>query len=46
MIISSGFTQDTIMSQLIEDGAVGFIQKPYRQIDLSWLIAKKLGQLG
>lgn len=39
VLISSGFTNDARISKLIEDGALSFIQKPYRQIDLSKKIA-------
>ena len=40
VLISSGFAQDTNIAKLIEDGALGFIQKPYRRMELS----KKLSE--
>ena len=39
VLISSGFTKDTNVVKLIEDGAIGFIQKPYRQQELLSKIA-------
>lgn len=38
VLISSGYTQDTSASKLIADGALGFIQKPYRLSELSYKI--------
>ena len=34
IMICSGFTEDHSVSQLIEDGAIGFIKKPYRMHEL------------
>jgi signal transduction histidine kinase len=38
VLISSGYTQDTSANELIADGALGFIQKPFRLSELSYKV--------
>ncbi|MGL1934501.1 MAG: PAS domain S-box protein [Fibrobacterales bacterium] len=40
VIISSGFTKDENLSELNEAGLAGFIQKPFREDELSKLLSK------
>jgi CheY-like chemotaxis protein len=35
VIISSGFARDADLTQLLVEGLAGFIQKPYRRVELS-----------
>lgn len=41
VLISSGFTEDMNIATLFENGASGFIKKPYKQLELS----KKIGEI-
>jgi CheY-like chemotaxis protein len=42
VIISSGFAKNENLKDLIEKGLAGFIRKPYRDFELSQIIAKAL----
>jgi DNA-binding NarL/FixJ family response regulator len=42
VFFSSGYTADGEIQSLIEDGAKGIIQKPYKLADLSSAIARIL----
>jgi len=42
ILISSGYSSDTEISQLISEGACGFIQKPFTMCSVSKIIAKIL----
>lgn len=42
IILSSGFTRKEDLYDLEEKGLAGFIQKPYRSVDLSRIVAKAL----
>ncbi len=44
VILSSGFTKNEKISSLINDGLAGFINKPYKDYELSQLISKILPQ--
>ncbi|MDA3811485.1 MAG: response regulator [Spirochaetaceae bacterium] len=44
VIISSGFTKDENLDELKKSGLAGFIQKPFRDYELSKLIAKVLNK--
>jgi DNA-binding response OmpR family regulator len=41
-VLSSGFVRDGGITDLMRDGLLGFVQKPYRHIELSKTIAKYL----
>ncbi len=41
-IISSGFTKNESMAELKKIGLAGFIRKPYREYELSLLLAEVL----
>lgn len=42
VLISSGFAQDTSVDKLIEDGVLGFMNKPYRKRELARILAETL----
>lgn len=42
IVLSSGFSEDTATRALLDEGAAGFIGKPYRLNDLSQIIADAL----
>jgi CheY-like chemotaxis protein len=42
VVISSGFGIDTEVQKMLDSGAKGFIQKPYRFADLSKIISEKI----
>lgn len=42
VLICSGFSKDISIQKLIEDGLSGFMQKPYKKLDLSLKIASIL----
>lgn len=42
ILLSSGFSRDAGMDDLLEQGAVGFIQKPYRRLELSRVLANAM----
>ena len=44
IVIASGFTKDDRLAELQRDGLSGFIQKPYRSVQLSQLLTEVLGQ--
>ena len=44
VIISSGFARDADISQLLAEGLAGFIQKPYRRVELSRELGRVLHQ--
>ena len=44
VIFTSGFCRDENIAPLLQHGAMGFIQKPYRKIELSTAIAHALGK--
>ena len=44
IVIASGFTQTEAVSELLHDGAVGFLSKPFRLEDLSREAAKHVGR--
>lgn len=46
VIVASGFTQDENLDELYQAGLAGFIQKPYRNFELSQLVAEKLNAAG
>ena len=37
-ILSSGYTKETIARELLKEGALGFVQKPYRVNELSSIV--------
>jgi len=43
IIISSGFTKDENLKELKKDGLLGFIQKPFRDYELSKLLTEIMG---
>ena len=38
VILSSGYARDDTVQELIEMGAAGFIQKPYRSSELAYIL--------
>ena len=44
IIISSGFTKDDNLKKLKEDGLLGFIQKPFKEYEMSKLISKLISK--
>ena len=44
VIISSGFARDADITQLFAEGLAGFIQKPYRRVELSRELGRVLHQ--
>ena len=46
VIISSGFARDADLTQLLAEGLAGFIQKPYRRVELSRELGRVLHQSG
>ena len=42
VLISSGFTRNAAMDALVHQGLLGFIQKPYRRIELAQAVARAL----
>ncbi len=44
VIISSGFARDADITQLLSEGLSGFIQKPYRRVELSRELGRVLHQ--
>lgn len=44
IIICSGFTRDADITQLFNEGLAGYIQKPYRRVDLSREVGRVLKQ--
>jgi len=45
ILISSGFCNNNWHKEMIEMGALGFIQKPYRLNYLSYQVAKAMGKI-
>ncbi|MHC4886134.1 MAG: response regulator, partial [Planctomycetota bacterium] len=39
ILISSGFSRDRVVNELLAAGAVGFIQKPFQRVELSHAVA-------
>jgi CheY-like chemotaxis protein len=46
ILLSSGFSQDVTMEELLGQGAVGLIQKPYRAAELNQMVASALSSSG
>ena len=44
VIVSSGFARDADITQLLAEGLSGFIQKPYRRVELSRELGRVLHQ--
>jgi PAS domain S-box-containing protein len=44
IIISSGFARDADITQLFDEGLAGYLQKPYRRVDLSREVGRVLNQ--
>ncbi len=44
IIICSGFTRDADITQLFSEGLAGYLQKPYRRVDLSREVGRVLKQ--
>jgi CheY-like chemotaxis protein len=45
VLVSSGYSLDDKTQRIINEGAKGFIQKPYRKNDLSAKVSEVLGQI-
>ena len=43
VLISSGFSRDNVVTDLINDGAAGFLSKPYKLGEMSREVARTLG---
>ena len=42
VVLSTGYGRDRRTRQILDDGAVGFVQKPYRLSDLSAAVSRAL----